>query len=66
MHSKCDNMHKNDIFYTLICINNHEITSISCMLSIHRLISLIGSFCTKFLVNLIPKWFMTFSKIKQG
>ena len=32
MHSKYDNMHMNGIFYALICINNHVITSISYML----------------------------------
>ena len=25
MHSKYDNIHKNGMFYTLICINNHVI-----------------------------------------
>ena len=25
MHSKYDNMHKNGMFYALICINNHVI-----------------------------------------
>ena len=25
MHSKYDNMHKNEMFYALICINNHVI-----------------------------------------
>ena len=34
MHSKSDNMHKNVMFYALICINNHIIiTCINCMLS---------------------------------
>ena len=33
MHSKYDNMHKNEMFYALICINNHLITSINYMLS---------------------------------
>ena len=33
MHSKYDNMHKNIIFYALVCINNHVITGISYMLS---------------------------------
>ena len=33
MHSKYDNMHKNRIFYALICINNHVINRINCMLS---------------------------------
>ena len=32
-HSKYDNMHKNGMFNALICINNHTISSISCMLS---------------------------------
>ena len=32
MHSKYDNMHKNIMFYALIYINNHVITSKSCML----------------------------------
>ena len=30
---KHDNMHKNGIFFALICINNHISTSINCMLS---------------------------------
>ena len=36
MHSKYDTMHRNGIFYALIFINNHVITSISCMLSNKR------------------------------
>ena len=32
IHSKHDNMHKNRIFYALICINNHIISCIDCML----------------------------------
>ena len=32
MHSKYDNMHKNRIFYALICVNNLIITCIDCML----------------------------------
>ena len=32
MHLKYDNMHKNEIFYALICINNDIITCINCML----------------------------------
>ena len=32
MHSKYDNMHRNIMFYALICINNHVIANISCML----------------------------------
>ena len=35
MQSKYDNMHKNIIFYVLICINNHVIAGINCMLSLH-------------------------------
>ena len=27
MHSKYDNMHKNGMFYALICIDNHIITN---------------------------------------
>ena len=34
IHSKYDNMHENCMFYPLILINNHQITSRSCMLSI--------------------------------
>ena len=34
MHLKCDNVHENGIFYALICINNHVITSIIFMSSI--------------------------------
>ena len=33
IHSKHDNMHKNGMFYALICIKNHIITCIDCMLS---------------------------------
>ena len=33
MHSKYDSMHKNEMFYILIWINDHALTSISCMLS---------------------------------
>ena len=32
--SEYDNMHKNGMFYTLICINNHIIMSINCMSSV--------------------------------
>ena len=31
--STYDNMHKNGIFYALICINNHVIIGINCTLS---------------------------------
>ena len=37
MHSKYDNMHRNGMFYALLYINNHENTSISCMLSLVNL-----------------------------
>ena len=33
MHLKYDNMNTNEMFYTLICINNHVITGINYMLS---------------------------------
>ena len=32
MHSKYDNMHENGMFYALICINNHIVTCLNCML----------------------------------
>ena len=32
MHSKYVNMHKNGMFYALICINSHIIASENCML----------------------------------
>ena len=32
MHSKYDSMYKNELFYVLICINNHLITCNNCML----------------------------------
>ena len=35
MHSNYGNMHKNGIFYTLICKNNHIITCRNCMLLTH-------------------------------
>ena len=34
MHSKYDNMYKNVMFYALICIYNHIIVCINCMLSL--------------------------------
>ena len=34
MYSKYDNMHTNGMFYALICINNHIIEFINCMLSV--------------------------------
>ena len=37
IHSKYDNMHKNGMFYALICINNHIFSCIICMLSITSL-----------------------------
>ena len=33
LHSNYDNMHKNGIFYVLICINNYITTCVNCMLS---------------------------------
>ena len=36
IYSKYDNMHKNGMFYALICINNHIIACQSCVLSIIR------------------------------
>ena len=33
MHSKYDNMHINVMFYALICINNHVLSCLDCMLS---------------------------------
>ena len=33
IHSKHDNMHKNEMFYALICTNKHIIICIDCMLS---------------------------------
>ena len=33
MYSKYDDMNENVIFYALICIDNHIITCINCMLS---------------------------------
>ena len=33
MHSKYDNMHTNGMFYALICINNHVLSCLDCMLS---------------------------------
>ena len=33
LHSKYDNMHKNEIFYALICINNHIFECQYCKLS---------------------------------
>ena len=36
MHSKYDNMHPNEMFYALICTNNHIITCINCVLSRSR------------------------------
>ena len=38
IYSKYDNMHKNEMFYVLIMINNHIITSINCMLSPYLLL----------------------------
>ena len=32
-HSKYDNMHRNGIFYALICINNHVLSCLISMLS---------------------------------
>ena len=34
MYSKYDNMHKNIIFYVLICINNYLTTGINYILSV--------------------------------
>ena len=33
IYSKYDNMHKNEMFYALICINNNKIICLDCMLS---------------------------------
>ena len=32
MHSKYDNVHKNQLFYALIWLNNYKINIINCML----------------------------------
>ena len=32
MHSNCDNMYKNGIFYALTCMNNHIMECANCML----------------------------------
>ena len=34
LQSNYDNMHKDEMFYALVCINNHIVTCINCMLSI--------------------------------
>ena len=34
VHSKYDNMHKNEMFYVLICFNSHVIISRNFMLSL--------------------------------
>ena len=44
MHSKYDNMHRNRMFYALICINSHEIKSICCMLSVVKSIKRVEHF----------------------
>ena len=33
MHSKYNNMHKNEMFYALIYVNNHILECVNCMLS---------------------------------
>ena len=44
MHSKYDNMHKNGMFYALICINNHIIACIDFVLSIStKVLGVIGA-----------------------
>ena len=35
IHSKYDNMHENEMFYVLVCINNHIIICINFMLSLY-------------------------------
>ena len=44
MHSKYDNMHNDEIFYALICINNHVISSINYMLSMIMTMMIESSF----------------------
>ena len=34
INSKHDNMHRNEMFYALICISKHIILCINCMLSV--------------------------------
>ena len=36
MQLKYDNMHRNEIFNVLNCINNHVNLGINCMLSVHE------------------------------
>ena len=43
MNSTYDNMHKNEMFCILICINNHVIISKNCMLSSCQLIGCQGT-----------------------
>ena len=38
MHSKYDNMHKNEMVYVLVCISNHIITCINCMFTSNMII----------------------------
>ena len=57
MHSKHENMHKNKIFYALICINNNIITYIDYMLSHIR------SSVTPINANIVTcKWVFTIKK----
>ena len=51
MHSKYDNMRRNGIFYVLIYINNHVITSVSYMLS--GLIVYAGEYVSSCIASLI-------------
>ena len=41
MNSKHDNMHKNEMFYALICINNHIIIFIDSVQSIGALVMIV-------------------------
>ena len=61
MNSKYDDMHKNEMFYTLICINSHVMTIINCMLSFIKLCHIFRRLVKLFylcrsLVNHLLRW----------
>ena len=42
MHSKYDNMHINGMFYALFCINNHVLSCLDFISSLHQPVDPLG------------------------
>ena len=59
IHSNYDNMHKNGIFYALICINNHVNSFINCLLSLFYDCSKVFTTVTHFIKEIATQYSTT-------